>query len=207
MQKSTAKGRENHKIHRKRTACGEEVGDGGAEERWRGAGAPLPTNGDAALPAPLTAQQGAHHMPLRWPLSYRHSLAHSRRAWVSRCGAAASLCVVPQGAASPCIAHEEPPSPVASRDTPPQKHGLQTTGTPRTPQMRLCEGTRNTPSYRRKKTPREHQKSIRRMRSVQDSVLPEGCGDEASPHISTNPQGEARNPQMRSIVIHRCAAS
>ena len=57
----------------------------GAEERWRGAGAPLPTNGDAALPAPLTAQQGAHHMPLRWPLSYRRRLPHSRRAWVSRC--------------------------------------------------------------------------------------------------------------------------
>ena len=152
-------------------------------------------------------------MPLRWPLSYRHSLAHSRRAWVSRCGAAASLCVVPQGAASPCIAHEEPPSPVASRDTPPQKHGLQTTGTPRTPQMRLCEGTRNTPSDRRQKTPREHPKSIRRMRSVQDSVLHAGCGGEASPHLSSlplihskpcsrNPQGEARNPQADRPVIH-----
>ena len=34
----------------------EGVGNGGAEERWRGTGAPLPTNGDAALPAPLTAQ-------------------------------------------------------------------------------------------------------------------------------------------------------
>ena len=31
---------------------------------------------------------------------------------------------------------------------------------------------------------REHQKSIRRMRSVQDSVLPEGRGGEVSPHIS-----------------------
>ena len=105
---------------------------------------------------------------------------------------ATSLSVVPQGAMSPCTAHEEPPSPVASRDTPPQKHGLQTTGTPRTPQMRLCEGTRNTPSYRRKKTPREHQKSIRRMRSVQDSVLPEGVGAKPAP---TSP------------LIHRCAAS
>ena len=60
---------------------------------------------------------------------------------VSRCGVAASLSVVPQGAVSPCTAHEEPP------------------------------------------LPREHQKSIRRMRSVQDSVLPEGRGGEASPHI------------------------
>ena len=48
------------------------------------------------------------------------------------------------------------------------------------------------------------------MRSVQDSVLPEGCGGEVSPHISSllihqstdaqhrNPQGrQARNPQHR----------
>ena len=63
------------------------------------------------------------------------------------------------------------------------------------------------------------------MRSVQDSVLPEGCGGEASPHISPNPlihseprernlqgearnpQGEARNPQgeARNPLIHRAA--
>ena len=40
--------------------------------------------------------------------------------------------------------------------------------------------------------PREHQKSIRRMRGVQDSVLPEGRGGEASPHISSpNPQWQS----------------
>ena len=33
-------------------------------------------------------------------------------------------------------------------------------------------------------TPVSTPKSIRRMRSVQDSVLPEGCGGEASPHHS-----------------------
>ena len=73
--------------------------------------------------------------------------------------------------------------------------------------------------------PREHQKRIRRMRSVQDSVLPEGRGGRSQPPHSNNPlihsepceridapeheglgnpQGrQARNPQMRSIVIHR----
>ena len=55
---------------------------------------------------------------------------------------------------------------------------------------------------------REHQKSIRRMWSVQDSVLPEGCGGEASPHISPPPQWEeatikplSPNPQHQRADI------
>ena len=110
-----------HGPHGKRSACGERESGMGAPRRGEGARArPLPTNGDAALPAPLTAQAR----------SYSRRLAHSRRAWFSRSGAAAFLSVVPQGALSPCTVHEEPPSPVASRDTPPQKHGRQTTGHP-----------------------------------------------------------------------------
>ena len=74
-------------------------------------------------------------------LSYRRSLAHSRRAWISRCAPPHSYEWCRRGRRHP-----------ASSDHP----------------LLL---------------PREHQKSIRRMRSVQDSVLPEGRGGEASPHI------------------------
>ena len=46
---------------------------------------------------------------------------------------------------------------------------------------------------------REPLKSIRRMRGVQDSVLPEGCGGEASPHISPA-------PLIHSVLwIRRCS--
>jgi hypothetical protein len=94
-------------------------------------------------------------------------------AWGSRGGVAAFLSVVPQGAMSPYIAHEEPPSPVASRDTPPHPYHMRGDTAPLRTTLIL-------PPH----IPREHQKSIRRMRSVQDSVLPEGRGGEASPHFS-----------------------
>ncbi len=141
---------------------GEVEGRGCALTNQRGRYAPRSPNSAVRRSPHATAQA----------LSYSRRLAHSRRAWVSRCGAAAFLSIVPQGALPPCIFFT-----ILSR---------------------------------------EHQKSIRRMRGVQDSVLPEGRGGEASPHIplihqSTdaqhrnpqrcqprNPQGrQARNPQRR----------
>ena len=54
------------------------------------------------------ALTSAHEKHCMWgfttqAFSYSRRLAHSRRAWVGRRGAAAFLSVVPQGALSPCL--------------------------------------------------------------------------------------------------------